>query len=223
MSADQTTVTIDVVSDVMCPWCYIGKRRLEAALEKIGEQPVEVRWRPFQLDSTLPRQGKDRRQYLEEKFGGPERAKQIYSQIEEAGREEAIPFDFEAIEVSPNTLDAHRLIRWAGGVSEATQDKVVEALFEAFFVKGRNIGDHVVLADAAGRAGMDPQLVHQLLATDRDVQETQGQIGQASAMGVQGVPCFILNGRHALSGAQPPDTLAAAIKQVAEMETGAPG
>lgn len=214
-----STVTIDVVSDVMCPWCYIGKRRLEAALDLTQGQHVEVRWRPFQLDATLPRGGKDRKQYLEEKFGGPERAQEIYSRIEEAGAEENIPFAFEDIAVSPNTLDAHRVIRWAGGVSEQVQDNLVEALFRIFFVEGGNVGDHEVLVKAAAEAGMDGALVRDLLATEKDLQETQAEIAQASAMGVQGVPCFVLNGRHGVSGAQSAENLASAIKQVAEMET----
>ena len=114
-----TKVQLDVVSDVMCPWCYIGKRRLEKALETVGDVEVEIQWRPFQLDATLPPEGKDRREYLETKFGGPERAKQIYSTIEQAGRDEGLDFNFPAIEVSPNTLDAHRVIRWAANEGEA--------------------------------------------------------------------------------------------------------
>ncbi|MEM1364910.1 MAG: DsbA family oxidoreductase [Pseudomonadota bacterium] len=210
-------VTIDIVSDVMCPWCYIGKRRLEAALEIVGNQPVSVRWRPYQLDATLPPEGKDRRKYLEDKFGGPERADEIYGRIEKAGKSEKLAFAFDKIAVSPNTLDAHRLIRWAGGVSEQMQDKVVEALFDAFFMQGLHIGDHAVLTKIAADAGMDGNLVAQLLATDRDTQETQSQIAQASAMGVQGVPCFILNGTHGVSGAQAADHLASAIRQVATL------
>ncbi|MEO0496109.1 MAG: DsbA family oxidoreductase [Pseudomonadota bacterium] len=212
-----SAVTIDVVSDVMCPWCYIGKRRLEAALTVAAEHNVEVRWRPFQLDATLPRRGKDRRLYLEEKFGGAERAKEIYSRIEEAGKQEDIPFAFDAISVSPNTLDAHRLIRWAGGISQDVQDKVVEALFRTFFVEGGNIGDHEVLVATAHEAGMNPHIVRDMLDTEKDLQETQAEVAQASAMGVQGVPCFILNGRHAVSGAQSAENLASAIRQVSQM------
>lgn len=204
------TLQIDVVSDVMCPWCMIGKRRLEGAIETFGGA-VDVRWRPFQLDPTLPPGGRDRREYLETKFGGPERAKAIYSRIEEAGREEGIEFAFDRIAVSPNTLDAHRLIRWAGSAAKDAQSRVVDALFEAFFLRGRDIGSHDVLVDVTRDCGMDEAIVADLLATDRDVEAVREAIAQARAMGVTGVPCFIVDRRYAIMGAEPADTLVAAM------------
>ena len=208
-------LTIDVVSDVMCPWCWIGKRRLAKALELVEGVPVSVRWRPYQLDPTLPPEGKDRRRYLEEKFGGPDRAAEIYARIGEAGAAEGLPMALDAIAVSPNTLDAHRLVRWAANEGEDTQERVVEMLFEAFFAKAENIAEHDVLVRIAEDAGMQAKVVRDLLATDADRAATLEEIAKAQAMGVQGVPCYILADRYAVTGAQDPETLANAIRQVA--------
>lgn len=213
-AAQTEPIGIDVVSDVMCPWCLIGKRRLEKALTMV-EQPVELRWRPFQLDPTLPRGGRDRSEYLNAKFGGEERAKAIYTRIEAAGREEGIDFAFSSIAVSPNTLDAHRVIRWAASAGEGVQDRVVEALFTAFFHDGRDIGSRDVLVDIAAACGMDGAIVADLLSTDRDADVVRAEIAQARAMGVTGVPCFIIDGRHAVMGAEPAEQLARAIGEVA--------
>lgn len=209
-------LTIDIVSDVMCPWCYIGKRRMEAALANLdGEIPLDIRWRPYQLDPTLPKAGKDRRQYLEEKFGGPDGAKRAYQTVRDAGAEEKIAFDFEAIEVSANTLDAHRLIRWAGSQGTDTQDKMVEILFRAYFEEGRNIGNDDVLIDAATEAGLDPAVVRRLLDDGADREAVETEIDVSRKMGVTGVPCFILAGKYAVVGAQSADTIAQAIRDVA--------
>jgi len=204
---------IDVVSDVMCPWCFIGKRRLEKALARASDVDVDVAWHPFQLDPTLPPGGKDRQLYLEEKFGGAENADKVYARIREAGAEEEIPFAFDRIERSPNTLDAHRLIRWAG--IEGVQDAVVERLFTLYFVEGADLSDDETLKRAAADAGMDPVMVGRLLASDADLAETEAEVVHAQAIGVQGVPTFILDGKYAISGAQPPELLADAIRQVA--------
>lgn len=214
-----TPLKVDVVSDVMCPWCFIGKRRLEKALDLAKDVDVAVEWHPFQLDPTLPAQGKDRQLYLSEKFGGPERAAEIYARIEAAGEAEAIPFDFGAIEKSPNTLDAHRVIRWAG--VEGRQDGVVEALFRAFFEEGADLTDHAVLVKAAQDGGLDGEMVRRLLASDADLAETEAAVVHAQAIGVQGVPTFILDGKYAISGAQPADVLANAMRQVAAERTSA--
>jgi predicted DsbA family dithiol-disulfide isomerase len=214
------TVKVEIVSDVMCPWCFIGKRRLEAALRELpGGIEVEIAWKPYQLDPTLTKTGKDRRQYLEEKFGGPERARQIYARVEEAGAAEGIPFDFDAIEVSANTLDAHRLIRWAGAIDAQTQDRLVEALFRTYFIEGRNLGDNDVLGDAAAEAGMDRDAVVAKLAGEEDSAEVSAEIALAQRMGVTGVPCFILDGKYAVTGAQEAQFLASAIAQVAAEKT----
>ena len=208
-------IRIDVVSDVMCPWCWIGKRRLSAALQQVGDLEVDVHWRPFQLDPTLPPQGKDRRAYLEQKFGGPERAAAIYARIEEAGAAEGLPFAFGKIGVSPNTLDAHRVIRWSSSEPSDVREGLVEGLFAAFFRDGRNIGDHDVLTEVAADAGMDGDIVRDLLASDRDVDETRQEIDAAARMGVTGVPFFIIDERYGVQGAQDPDVLATAIRQAA--------
>ena len=210
-----TTIELDIVSDVMCPWCYIGKRRLEQAMEKIGDIDVNIRWRPFQLDPTLPQEGKDRREYLETKFGGPERANEIYKRIEDAGLAEGLEFDFQAIAVSPNTLDAHRVIRWASNESETVQNKLVEILFRIFFMEGANIGRHDVLIEAAKEAGMDTSIVGALLATDQDKSAVSQEIATAQQMGVTGVPCFVIDNKYAVMGAQEADNIANAIRQAA--------
>lgn len=212
-----TAVNIDIVSDVMCPWCYIGKKRLEEALKDLPENlQIDVRWRPYQLDPTLPKEGKDRKQYLEEKFGGSERATQIYAAVVEAGREEDIAFNFSGIEVSPNTLDAHRLIRWAASEAPGVQGRLVDILFRAYFIDGKNIGDNAVLLDAAVQVGMDRSITEGLLAGTADCLEVEQEIEVARKMGVTGVPCFILDNKYAVMGAQASDVLANAIRDVAK-------
>jgi predicted DsbA family dithiol-disulfide isomerase len=216
MTEPAQTLTIDIVSDVMCPWCYIGKKNLEAAAGDIGGIALEVRWRPYQLDPTLPKEGKDRAAYLNEKFGGEEKARQIYERVNQAGKVAGIDFRFDDIAVSPNTLDAHRLIRWAGGVSQEAQDAVVTRLFQLYFEEGANIGDPMVLSAVAEGAGLDGAIVRELLASDRDREEVQREVAQARSMGVTGVPCFIIAGRFGVMGAQPPDSLSRAIRAAAE-------
>lgn len=219
-----TTVQVDIVSDVMCPWCYIGKRRLEKALDRLEGIETELSWRPFQLDPTLPSEGRDRQQYLEDKFGGPDRASEIYGRIKQAGLEEGLEFDFGAIGVSPNTIDAHRVIRWAKNEGSEIQDRLVERLFHDFFMKGANIGRHDVLVEAARCAGMDASIVAALLATDQDRDAVTQEIAIAQQMGVTGVPCFIIDKKYAVMGAQSPQNIADAIKQAAQMkEVGTPG
>lgn len=211
------SLTIDVVSDVMCPWCYIGKRRLEAALEEVGsEMDVEVRWRPYQLDATLPKQGKDRQQYLADKFGGAEGAVQAYAGIRAAGAEEGIPFAFDKIPVSPNTLDAHRLIRWAGSLGPTAQHQLVDVLFKAYFEDGKNIGDDAVLIEAAEQVGLEAPVVERLLSGDADRDTVNAEIDQARQMGVTGVPCFIIDMQYAVVGAQSAEALADAMRKVAQ-------
>jgi len=210
------SLTIDVVSDVMCPWCYIGKRRLEAALDEVGSEiNVDVRWRPYQLDPTLPKQGKDRKQYLEDKFGGADGADQAYAAVRAAGAEEEIPFAFDKIPVSPNTLDAHRLIRWASSLGLEAQQKMVDVLFKAYFEEGKNIGDDAVLIDAAKQVGLEAPVVERLLSGDADRDTVNAEIDQARQMGVTGVPCFIIDMQYAVVGAQPAAALVEAMRRVA--------
>lgn len=213
---ENTSIAIDIISDVMCPWCYVGQKRLEKAIDALDGITIHKRWRPFQLDPTLPPEGKDREAYLSEKFGGKERAAGFYANIEEAGHQEDIPFAFSAIRIAPNTLDAHRVIRWAASTGEGVQEKLVLRLFKLYFEEGANIADHAILIQAAKDAGMDTAIVETLLPTDADREAVINEIRTAQQMGVTGVPCFIFEGRYALMGAQDPSVLADAIKQIAE-------
>ena len=214
MSAENS-ITVDVVSDVVCPWCFIGQKRLDKAIAA-ADVEVHVRWRPFQLDPTIPPGGMDRRQYMLSKFGSEERIQQIHARIEPLGEAAGIHFAFGAIKVAANTLDAHRVIRWAGAAGEDVQNRLVRRLFQLNFEEGANIGDHAVLVKAAGEAGMDASVVETLLPTDADVEAVRNEIATASRMGITGVPCFLLEGKYAVMGAQDADTLADAIRQVAQ-------
>lgn len=214
-------LTIDIVSDVMCPWCYIGKRRLEQSLAMMPDLDVEIRWRPFQLDATIPEGGMSRAEYLTRKFGGDDRARQIYAQIQEAGETENLDFAFDQIAKSPNTLNAHRLIRWAQ--STGHQNALVEELFKLFFMEGADIGDKAVLADAAAAVGMEREVVERLLAGSSDVEQVKAEIAHAQQIGVTGVPCFIIDEKYALMGAQQPETLVQAFQQALSERTAPTG
>jgi predicted DsbA family dithiol-disulfide isomerase len=205
-------LTIDIVSDVVCPWCYIGKRNLEAALATLPANDIEIRWRPYQLDATIPPEGIARRAYLERKFGA--RIDEIYARVAAAGREAGLDFAFDRIERSPNTLDAHRLIRWAQ--SAGKQNEVVERLFRSFFIEGRDIGEHAILIESASEAGMEPELVARLLDGEADKESVREEIATAQRLGVTGVPFFIFAGRFGLPGAQPAEVLASAINKAAD-------
>lgn len=207
-------LTVDVVSDVMCPWCFIGKRRLEAALRSVPDLNVLVRWHPFQLDATLPKTGKDRQKYLSDKFGGLDRANAFYSQIRAAGQEEGIPFAFDAITLSPNTLDCHRLILWSN--DDDLQDEVVERLFKAYFLEGQDLTKSETLVRISEEAGMQSDLVEQLLETETDLDKVTAQIENAQNSGITGVPCFIIDGRFVLAGAEKAETIAAALLHAEE-------
>ncbi|MGD9914598.1 MAG: DsbA family oxidoreductase [Rhizobiaceae bacterium] len=213
--AEREKISVDVVSDVVCPWCFIGMRRLEKAAAALPDLDIEVRWRPFQLDPTIPREGLDRREYMVGKFGSEERIRQMHANIMPLGEAEGIHFAFDAMEVAANTLDAHRLIRWAGGAGADMQNRLVTRLFAMNFEEGRNIGDHAVLIEAAREAGMDVAVVESLLPTDADLTAVQEEIAVASRMGIRGVPCFLLEGKYAVMGAQDAATLTDALSQVA--------
>lgn len=213
---DQTrTVRIDVISDVVCPWCFLGQKRLDRAIALADGIEVDVRWRPYQLDPTIPAGGLERRSYMLAKFGSAERLRQAHDNLVEAGRADGIAFAFDAITVAPNTLDAHRVIRWAGSAGPDVQNRLARRLFELYFQEGRNVGDPAELIAAARDAGMDAALVETLLPTDADRDAVTDEIATASRMGVRGVPCFILENKYAVMGAQDPQTLADAIRQVA--------
>lgn len=206
-------LSVDVVSDVVCPWCYLGKRRLEAAAKLVPEIPLTIRWRPFQLDSTIPPEGIPRDEYVRRKFGSPDALDKPNAHLSKAGTEVGIQYAFDRIKRSPNTLDAHRIVRWSAAAG--LQDEMVERLFRLYFVEGADVGAHDVLAKAAADVGMDAAAVTADLATDRDRDAVQREISGISAAGVTGVPCFILNTRGAVMGAQSAEVLASAIRQVA--------
>ncbi|MFK3667512.1 DsbA family oxidoreductase [Ochrobactrum teleogrylli] len=209
-------ITIDVVSDVVCPWCFLGRKRLENALAMLPDVEAEIRWRPFQLDPTLPPQGKDRQAYMREKFSNGSKIDDIHKQLTELGEENGIVFDFEAITRAPNTLDAHRLIHWAAQAAPDTQNKLVGTLFSLYFEQGQDIGDHEVLIDAAASVSMDAAVVARLLQSDADKATIREEIDTANRIGVRGVPCFIIDQKYAVMGAQNADVLADAIRQTAE-------
>jgi predicted DsbA family dithiol-disulfide isomerase len=206
---------IDVISDVVCPWCYIGQRRLAQARAQLApDDPARdapVQWHPFQLNPELPWAGVAREAYLEHKFGGPEQAAQVYARVSAAGATVGIPFAFARIERQPNTLDAHRLIAWAQAGGEASD--LVERLFRAYFVEGRAIGEREVLARIAGEAGLDAAAASAWLASDEGVEDIARMDQRARDLGVGGVPLFIFNEKVAVSGAQEPDVLQDAMNQ----------
>jgi predicted DsbA family dithiol-disulfide isomerase len=196
-------VKLDILSDPICPWCYIGKTNLERALEAEPDHPFIVEWHPFQLNPEMPSDGMDRRTYLENKFGGKDRAIQAYLPVVEHAKIAGLDIDLESITRTPNTLDAHRLIHWAG--IEGRQTPIVSALFRAYFKDGRDIGNHEVLADIADTVGMDASLVQRLLKTDEDAQNIRERDAHARNMGVNSVPTFIVASQHAVPGAQSTD------------------
>lgn len=214
--SDRQSVTVDVVSDVVCPWCYLGQKRLDRAIAATPGIDVTVSWRPYQLDPTIPAGGVDRQQYMLAKFGDPARIEQAHQRLVSLGAAEGIDFAFEAIKVAPNTLDAHRVIRWAGAAGDGVQDRVVRRLFRLNFEEGADIGDQAVLIGAATEAGMDAAVVATLLPTDADVEAVRAEIATAGRMGITGVPCFLLEQRYAVMGAQDAEVLADAIRRVAE-------
>src|ERR1700760_4674748 len=205
---------IDIVSDTVCPWCFIGKRRLERALAMRPDVPVEIFWRPYRLDPTIPREGVDRKADMKGKFGDNPRSGAMRDAIMAEGEGEGIAFAFDKILKSPNTLDSHRVIRWAAGAG--LQDAVVERFFRAYFIEGRDIGDTAMLAELAGEAGMDAALVAKLLAGDADLAEVEREAGLANEMGIRGVPTFIFDSRMMISGAREPEILVKVIAKALE-------
>ena len=206
---------IDIVSDTVCPWCFIGKRRLARALVMRPEMSFDIHWRPYRLDPAIPPEGVDRRAYLKAKFGDSPRSAQMGEVIRSEGAGEGIDFHFDKIERSPNTLDSHRLIRWAG--SAGVQDILVERLFDAYFVQGRNIGDRAVLREIAAEAGMDAALVAELLEKDADREIVEREDQLAHEMGISGVPTFIFENRYMVSGAREPEILVRIIDKAVEL------
>ncbi len=196
-------VQIDIYSDTVCPWCFIGKRRLERALAARDDIDVSIRWHAFQLNPDMPPAGMERERYLASKFGGPERAASVYATIAHAGHAERIPFDFEAIPRMPNTIQSHRLVRYADRFG--MQDAVVEALFKAFFFDGEDIGDDVTLLRVGSRVGLERDTTAAFLAGDEERDTVVAKDLRARRMGINAVPFFVVNGDYAISGAQEPE------------------
>jgi predicted DsbA family dithiol-disulfide isomerase len=205
---------IDIISDPICPWCYIGKVRLERAMEANPTHDFEVEWHPFQLNPTMPEGGMDRREYLETKFGGQEGAIKVYSQIDQTAREMGLELDFGGIKRTPNTIDAHRLIQWAG--IEGKQNAVVDRLFKAYFKEGRDISEHSVLVRIAAAAGLDADAIRALLEGDADKEDIRTRDAKSRQSGVQGVPCFIIDNHYVVNGAQPIEMWDGVIKEITE-------
>ena len=213
VSGKGLVLQIDVYSDVICPWCYVGKRRLERALKQWDNAvPVKISWRPFQLNPTMPQQGMDRRQYLEAKFGGPAATRAIYSQVETAGAGEGISFAFDRIARTPNTFTAHRLIWFAE--RHGKQDEMVEMLFRQYFLEGGDIGNVETLSQAAASVGFEPAMLETFLVSDEGAEAVKAEEATGHRLGIRGVPYFVLNGTSALSGAQPPEQFIEVFRQI---------
>lgn len=209
-------ISLDIISDPICPWCYIGKAKLDRALAQMPDHPFDIRWRPFQLNPDMPPEGMDRRSYLEAKFGGKEKAKRVYDSIAEAAATAGLEIDFSRIARTPSTVDAHRLIRWAR--SEGVQNQVVDLLFRAYFETGADISDRKVLVELAERGGMDPAVVAALLDSDADREDVVEEDAAAREIGVGGVPTFLVGGKYVIQGAQEPDLWTRVIGELRELQ-----
>ncbi len=205
-------LTIDIVSDVVCPWCYIGKRNLERALETV-EGEYQIRWHPFQLNPDLPAAGVDRKSYLETKFGGAARAKEIYSRVEAAAHGVGLEVRFDLIEKQPNTLTAHALMAYAHTVNDDAAMRVSEALFRAYFVDGIFIGDIEALVSIATRCGLDTRLARTFITDQSQLAQISARDKDVRRQGISGVPFFVFNNRRSASGAQPPEVLRQMIEE----------
>ena len=214
------TLTIDIVSDVVCPWCYIGKRKLEAALAsaQASELPTAVvRWHPFQLNPDMPALGVPRKQYLEDKFGGPQRAEEIYARVRAAGQAVGLHLNIEGITRQPNTLAAHALIAFAQQ-GDADANDIKERLLKAYFVENRFIGDPAVLADIAAEAGLSGSAAHAFVTDSEQLAQVAQVDAHVRSLGINGVPFFIFNQAVTLSGAQDPATMVAAMQQASKVK-----
>jgi len=203
---------MEIYSDVVCPWCYIGKRRLERALNQLnGAAQARITWRPFQLNPTMPKGGMDRRAYIEAKFGSLDAFSQMEEHVLAAGAAERIPFAFEKVARTPNTFMAHRLIWYAE--QQGHQDSAVESLFRGYFTEGADIGSVPVLGQLAGRAGLDAAAVESFLHSEEGTTEVKTEEATGHRLGILGVPYFVLNGGISISGAQPPEIFVSALQQ----------
>lgn len=213
-------IRLDIFSDPVCPWCFIGKAHLDRALESRPGHPFRIEWHPFQLNPDMPREGMGRRAYLEAKFGGKDKVDQMHARLQAAADQAGVEMDMERMDRMANTLDAHRMIHWAG--LEGRQAAMVSALFRAYFRDGRDIGQPDVLADLAADVGMDRALAARLLATDADRDDIAARDADARAKGVNAVPTFLIDRRYVMSGAQPVAQWQQIIDEIAE-QTGTQG
>ena len=213
---------LDIISDVACPWCYVGKAYLDRALEAHPNHPFEIEWHPFQLNPDMPVEGMDRATYMEQKFGGRDNAVRAYAPLLDHATEAGIDLDLGAVKRTPNTLNAHRLIHWAG--LEGRQTPMVSALFRALWREGRDIGNIETLADLAGEAGLDRAMMLRLLQSDADAEDIRHRDSHARARGVNGVPTFVLANQHVLQGAQPTGIwskiIAELVEKISETDSG---
>ena len=205
LAPPRTRLAIEVVYDLVCPWCHLGIRRLHRAIRARPELLVELSWRPFLLNPDLAPNGVARQDYLVRKFGGEDRARRLHGTITELGRAEGIEFRFDLIRRIPQSLDAHRLVRWSSRFGLA--DQLVEALFDAYFSEGADIGDTAALATLAAQVGLDPLAARRFLGTGAEVEGVHSDNLRAHRLGINGVPCFVIAGRHAIAGAQEPEVL----------------
>ncbi len=205
LTARTARLSIEVVHDLVCPWCYLGLRRLLRTLRGRPDISFDLVWRPFLLNPDMPRAGMARADYVVRKFGGEERARRLYGSIAEIGRAEGVMFRFERIRRTPSSVDAHRMVRWAHEAGRGTE--MVEALFLSHFTDGRDIGDTQVLMAVAASCGMDPSAAQAFLFTDQQTEAVHAENLRAHRLGINGVPCFVVGGRHAIAGAQEPEVI----------------
>ena len=196
---------IEVVYDLVCPWCYLGVRRLFRTMRRRPDLLFDLCWRPFLLNPDMPRAGMARSDYVIRKFGGEDRARRLYASITEIGAAEGVEFRFDRIRRTPSSVDAHRLVRWAA--LEGRSNEVAESLFAAHFADGYDIGDHAVLRAIAASTGLDPGAAGHFLRGDDDVDAVHADNLRAHRLGINGVPCFVVAGRHAIAGAQEPEVI----------------
>lgn len=205
LAPPKARLPVEVVYDLVCPWCYLGIRRLLRTFHRRPDLLFELSWRPFLLNPDMPRTGMARPDYVIRKFGGEERAKRLYASISELGRREGVVFAFDRIRRTPSSIDAHRLVRYASRFGSA--DQVVEALFSVHFSEGYDISDHTVLCAVANACGLDAHDVRHFLASDEDTDSVHADNLRAHRLGINGVPCFVIAGRHAIAGAQEPEVI----------------
>jgi predicted DsbA family dithiol-disulfide isomerase len=207
-------IRLDIFSDPVCPWCYLGKANLDRALEAAPDHPFRIEWHPFQLNPDMPPEGVDKRQYLAARFGGADQVDAIHDRLRQIARQNGVELDPDVPRRIPNTLDAHRLIHWAG--IEGRQTPVVSSLFRAYWKEGRDIGNRTVLADIAGAAGMDRAATLRLLESGADADDLRARDEDARRKGVSAVPTFLIAQQYVVSGAQPPDVWGKVIAELAE-------